>query len=123
MQKNFAFTMIALALAILLALSSCAKRSGGAGAGGAETGRMAGQAPAGTILFSDSAGLEVELPAEITRVTASGGLAQMFLIAVAPELLCTVDAAFSPQAAEFMPAYLDGLPVVGQFYGMENINL
>ena len=103
----------ALALpALLCALQGCAKRSGAAGAGQAEA-----------VLFTDSAGRTVALPAEITRVTASGGLAQMFLIAIAPDLLCSLDSAFSPQAAEFMPAYLSGLPAVGQFYGMENINL
>ena len=108
MKKNYVFVL--MVLSVLLALYGCAKRSGGAAA------------PPETVLFTDSAGREVAIPAKITRVTASGGLAQMFLVAVAPDLLCTVDATYSPQAAEFMPAGLANLPAVGQFYGMENIN-
>jgi iron complex transport system substrate-binding protein len=111
-RRELFWGALVLALA-MLAAQGCAKRSGG----GAARGR------AETVLFTDSAGREVKIPAKIEHVTASGGLAQMFLIAVAPELLCTTDAPFSPAAAEFMPDYLDGLPAVGQFYGMENINL
>jgi iron complex transport system substrate-binding protein len=75
-----------------------------------------------TFLFTDSARRQVELPVKITRVVPSGALAQMFLLAVAPDLICAVSSAYSPGEAEFVPAYFADLPVVGQFYGTANLN-
>ncbi|GHV80838.1 ABC transporter substrate-binding protein [Spirochaetia bacterium] len=76
----------------------------------------------GKVPFTDSTGRTLELPAKITRVAPSGALAQMFLLAIAPDLLCAVSSAYSPAQAEFVPAYLMDLPVVGQFYGTANLN-
>jgi iron complex transport system substrate-binding protein len=64
----------------------------------------------------------VQLPAKITRIAPSGTLAQMFLLAIAPDLLCAVSSAYTPDQAEFVPGYLMDLPVVGQFYGAANLN-
>lgn len=75
-----------------------------------------------TFLFTDSARRQVELPVKITRVVPSGALAQMFLLAVAPDLICAVSSAYSPDEAEFIPAYFAALPVAGQFYGAANLN-
>ncbi|MDR3338280.1 MAG: ABC transporter substrate-binding protein [Treponema sp.] len=77
---------------------------------------------AGTVLFTDSAGRQVELPAKITRIAPSGSLAQMFLVAIAPDLFCAVTSAYSAEEAEFLPTALAGLPEVGQFYGAANLN-
>jgi iron complex transport system substrate-binding protein len=79
-------------------------------------------ANAKTVFFTDSAGRTVEVPANITRIAPSGSLAQMFLLAIAPDMLCAVSSAYTPSQAEFVPAYLAGLPVTGQFYGMSNLN-
>jgi iron complex transport system substrate-binding protein len=76
----------------------------------------------GTVLFTDSAGRQVEVPAVITRIAPSGSLARMFLLAVAPDLICAVSSAYSPNEAEFIPPYFSNLPVVGQFYGAANLN-
>jgi iron complex transport system substrate-binding protein len=46
----------------------------------------------------------------------------MFLQAIAPDLLCAVSSAYTPAQVEFIPDYLQGLPVVGQFYGAANLN-
>ncbi|MDR0561784.1 MAG: ABC transporter substrate-binding protein [Spirochaetaceae bacterium] len=89
---------------------------------GARSDRKPQSAPERTT-FTDSAGRQVEIPAKLTRVSASGALAQMFLGAVAPELLCTIPAPFPPEQAEFMPEYLSKLPAIGQFYGAANLNL
>jgi iron complex transport system substrate-binding protein len=75
-----------------------------------------------TQVFTDSAGRQVELPKTITRIAPSGSLAQMFLLAIAPDLLCAVSSAYSAEDAAFVPAYLANLPVVGQFYGQANLN-
>jgi iron complex transport system substrate-binding protein len=83
----------------------------------------AGPEGAASVLFTDSAGREVAIPAEITRIVPSGTLAQMFLLAIAPDLLCAVSGAYTPEQAEFIPPYLLELPVAGQFYGGSNLNL
>jgi iron complex transport system substrate-binding protein len=75
-----------------------------------------------TQVFTDSAGRQVELPKTITRIAPSGSLAQMFLLAIAPDLLCAVSSAYDAEAAVFVPSYLANLPVVGQFYGAANLN-
>jgi iron complex transport system substrate-binding protein len=75
-----------------------------------------------TRLFTDSAGRQVELPEAITRIVPSGALAQMFLLAIAPDMICAVSSAYGPDEAEFVPAYFAELPVVGQFYGTANLN-
>ncbi|WP_010261967.1 ABC transporter substrate-binding protein [Treponema primitia] len=78
--------------------------------------------PSRTVSFTDSSGRTLEIPANITRVSPSGSLAQMFLLAIAPDLICTVSSAYSPAQAEFVPDYLMNLPVVGQFYGSRDLN-
>jgi iron complex transport system substrate-binding protein len=85
-------------------------------------GKKDAAAKTGTVLFTDSAGRTVEVPANITRIVASGSLAQMFLLAIAPDMLCAVSSAYTQTQAEFVPASLMDLPVVGQFYGIANLN-
>jgi iron complex transport system substrate-binding protein len=88
------------------------------GAGRKETPQEA----AGTVVFTDSAGRAVEVPEKITRIAPSGALAQIFLLAIAPDMICAVSSAYGPGEAEFIPAYFADLPVVGQFYGAANLN-
>jgi iron complex transport system substrate-binding protein len=88
----------------------------------AAAGREAPQAAAETRIFIDSTGRELALPAKITRIAPSGGMAEMFLITIAPELFCAVSSAPSPSEAEFLPKVLAGLPEVGQFYGGGRLN-
>jgi iron complex transport system substrate-binding protein len=76
----------------------------------------------GIVAFTDSTGRTLDLPARITKVAPSGALAQMFLLAIAPDLICAVSSAYTPSQAPFVPAYLMDLPVVGQFYGAQNLN-
>ncbi|MDR2097102.1 MAG: ABC transporter substrate-binding protein [Spirochaetaceae bacterium] len=73
-------------------------------------------------VFTDSVDRQVEIPQKITRIVPSGALAQMFLLAVAPDMICAVSSAYSAYEAEFIPSYFAGLPVVGQFYGAANLN-
>jgi iron complex transport system substrate-binding protein len=75
-----------------------------------------------TVAFTDSTGRTLELPATITRVVPSGALAQMFLLAVAPDMICAVSSAYTPSQEPFVPEYLLNLPVVGQFYGSQDLN-
>jgi iron complex transport system substrate-binding protein len=79
-------------------------------------------AAAKTFTFTDSTGRSFELPSPITRIAPSGTLAQMFLLAIAPDLLCAVSSDYTTAEVEFVPDYLLKLPVVGQFYGTRNLN-
>jgi iron complex transport system substrate-binding protein len=47
----------------------------------------------------------------------------MFLLAIAPDLLCAVSGDYTPEQAVFIPAEVLKLPQVGQFYGSRNLNL
>ena len=75
-----------------------------------------------TVMFTDSVGRTVEVPANITRVSPSGALAQMFILAIAPDLLITTASEYSDADLVYLPANIPGLPVVGQFYGQDNLN-
>lgn len=75
-----------------------------------------------TVTFTDSAGRAVPVPENITRIVPSGALAQMFLAAVAPDMICAIPSAYSPYEMGFLPAYFAELPVAGQFYGAANLN-
>ncbi|MDR0937219.1 MAG: ABC transporter substrate-binding protein [Oscillospiraceae bacterium] len=72
--------------------------------------------------FTDSVGRTVTLPATITKISPSGALAQMFLIAIAPDLLVSVASEYSDSNAKYVASNLSGLPVVGQFYGSDDLN-
>jgi iron complex transport system substrate-binding protein len=82
-----------------------------------------GQTAAQWTTFTDSTGRQVEIPAKISRISASGSLAQMFLIAVAPDMLCTIAEDFPQSQAEYMPDYVRQLPVIGKLYGAADLNL
>ncbi|MDR0486889.1 MAG: ABC transporter substrate-binding protein [Treponema sp.] len=73
-----------------------------------------------TRTFTDSSGRQVEIPAEIKRISPSGVLAQVFLVSFAPDLLCSLSVPPTSVEKEFIPAL--SLPVTGQFYGQGGFN-
>lgn len=75
-----------------------------------------------TILFTDSAGREVEIPSNITRIAASGSLAQIVLFSVEPEYLVGLASEFSDVAKEYIDKKYYDLPILGQFYGQDTFN-
>ena len=80
--------------------------------------------PAEDVVFTDSAGREVTVPAEITRVAPSGTVATMFLASVCPEYLVCVGSDYSDAQKAYLPPAITGLPVTGQLYGGKStINL
>ncbi len=81
--------------------------------------------PAGpaTVLFTDSAGREVEVPADITRIVPTGTMAQVILFALAPEMFVGLSSEWSKEAGKYLPVEYYNLPVLGQFYGAEDLNL
>ena len=77
-----------------------------------------------TVVFTDSAGREVTVPAEITRVAPSGTVATMFLASVCPDYLVCIGSENSDAQAAYLPQVLASLPVTGQLYGGKStINL
>jgi iron complex transport system substrate-binding protein len=46
----------------------------------------------------------------------------MFLIAIAPDLLVSVASDYSESDVKYVPAELNPLPIVGQFYGSDDLN-
>ena len=71
----------------------------------------------GTVIFTDSVGREVEVPADITKVAISGPLAQIAVFALAPDKLVGIASEWDATAEEFLDTQYYTLPVLGQLYG------
>ncbi|MFA9463930.1 MAG: ABC transporter substrate-binding protein [Velocimicrobium sp.] len=76
-----------------------------------------------TKTFTDSAGREVEIPTDITRIACSGSLAQIVLFALAPQMLVGLSGEWDPSAEQYINADYYNLSVLGQFYGKGDLNL
>lgn len=76
-----------------------------------------------TQVFVDSSGRSIELPLEITRIAASGQMAQMFLFAICPDLLVGLAQPWSEASEQFIHTEYYQLPVLGQFYGVGTMNM
>ena len=72
---------------------------------------------ADTVVFTDSAGREVEVPANIEKVAVSGPLAQIVLFALCPDKLVGVAGAWSNEAEKYLDTKYYNLPELGQLYG------
>lgn len=69
-----------------------------------------------TFSFTDSAGRTVTLPKNIRRIAPSGPLAQMALMALAPERFVALSSAIDRDAQQYLKQ-LAQLPVIGLLYG------
>ncbi len=76
-----------------------------------------------TLIFTDSAGREVEVPASITRIAASGPLAQIVIFALAPDMLIGLSDKWGSVAEQYIDTKYYNLPIFGQFYGKGELNL
>lgn len=76
-----------------------------------------GAAAGDTVLFTDSAGREVEVPAVIDRIAITGPMAQIVLFALAPDRLVGVASAWDPGAEQYLDEKYFNLPELGQLYG------
>ncbi len=122
--------LIAVFLALLLTLSlvACSGQNAAAPTSPAPAASPSESLPpsgtdASTVKFTDSVGREVEVPANITRVAASGALAQIVLFALAPDMLVGTASKWSSSAEAYIDAKYYNLPVIGQFYGQGDLNL
>lgn len=102
--------IIALLVSVLLimgALTGC----GGSGSTGSSDSESAD-----VVTFTDSAGREVEIPAEINKIAPSGTVSQMFLLTLCPEKLMGLGSEITESEKEYLPDYIQELPVFGKFY-------
>lgn len=76
-----------------------------------------------TIVFTDSCGREVEIPAHIQKVAPSGSVAQMILYAVAPDKLACWAGKLGDEQKHYIKDDCEALPVTGQFYGKGDLNM
>ena len=70
-----------------------------------------------TVIFTDSVGREVEIPANITRIAISGPLAQIAVFALAPDKMIGIATEWGPEAEEYLPTEYYNMPLLGQLYG------
>ena len=84
---------------------------------GAPAEEPAEEPAAETVMFTDSCGREVELPANITKIAPSGTVATMILAAFAPEELVCVGTRVSENQVPYLYDGIANLPVTGQLYG------
>ena len=125
MKKTLA---LLLALVMLFSLAAC----GAAEPAPAEPAPAATEEPAATeapaeepaeepavetVMFTDSCGREVELPANITKIAPSGTVATMILAAFAPEELVCIGTKVSENQVPYLYDGIADLPVTGQLYG------
>lgn len=68
-------------------------------------------------VFVDSAGREIVLPEEITRIAVTGPTALIAVYAIAPDLLVGIPSAWDEEALPFIDAAYADLPQLGQLYG------
>lgn len=123
LRKNI-WLGLSLAAVMMMGLNGCAKGTGNAGETQqttvvettvAET--TTADSTAKTRIITDSAGREVEIPLEITKIAPSGPLAQIVLYTVSPDKLAGRAADFSDEAKQYIDEKYWGLPKFGQFYG------
>ena len=102
-----------LALCLCLPLAACGKKQGYDPLEGVET-----------RVITDSAGRQVEIPAQIQRVAPSGSTAQMILMPIAYDLLAGLSSSPSTAQMPYFPEEVRYLPTFGQFYGSKaNLNM
>ena len=108
MKKRIAFVLV---LSLLFSLAGCGK-----------TPEVAEPA-ADTVVFTDDCGREVELPADISRIVATGPLSQIVLYTIAPDMLVGLASKWSASAEGIVPERYLELPYYGQLYNTANLNV
>lgn len=110
---GFAVAAAATAFVLAFSLAGC---SGGQKESN-EKGSDTQAAESATRTFTDSLGREVELPASVDRIVASGPLAQNVLLTVAPEKMVGLATKIADDQAKYLGSEYSSLEVFGQIYG------
>ena len=108
MKKRISFL---LAVFLLFSLAGCGQSSAPAESVGK------------TRCFTDDCGRETEVPDSISRIVATGPLAQIVLYTIAPDMLVGLASKWSASAKGIVPEEYLQLPYLGQLYNTANLNL
>ncbi len=73
-----------------------------------------------TTTVKDDYGRDVTIPAEITKIAASGATTQMLLMTLAPDMLVGLTSSPSTLQMPYFPEDMWYLPTFGQFYGSKS---
>ena len=108
MKKQIAFL---LTLSLLVSFTGCRKENPPA------------ESTAATFVFTDDWGRDVSVPEEVSRIVASGPLAQIMLYTIAPDMLVGLASRWSSSAEGIVPEKYLALPYFGQLYNTANLNV
>ena len=108
MKKQIAFL---LTLSLLVSFTGCRKETPPA------------ESTAATFVFTDDCGRDVSVPEEVSRIVASGPLAQIMLYTIAPDMLVGLASRWSSSAEGIVPEQYLALPYFGQLYNTANLNV
>ncbi len=125
-MKKKSFLILLLILMLVLPVRAACAKTGGTSANlpAASANNTAGSTEQkGQITFIDDAKRSVVLPASLARIAPSGQMAQIVLLALAPEMLVGISNAWSASAQKYFDPKYYNLPVLGQFYGTKNLDL
>lgn len=111
MKKKKLFAALLIACMLISMLAGCSKT------------KSTTAPTSDKVAFTDSAARKVELPTKITKIAASGSLAQIVLFALAPDMLVGLSDKWSADAEKYIDSKYYNLPILGQFYGGKNLNL
>ena len=106
------FLALLLVFAVLFGLTACGA-----------AGDPVRQDPSAARTFTDDAGREVELPAEITRIVPSGALAQIVLLAIAPEMLVGLASRIPDSADGILSDQVMKQPYLGSLSAGADLNV
>ncbi len=104
-----------LAMTMLMNLSACTTTN--------DPGKETPSATASTILFTDDAGRQVELPSQITRIMPTGPIAQQILFAIAPDMLVGLADEFSEASRGIIADEYFEMDYLGQLYKSADMNI
>lgn len=107
MKKRIAFI---LAFSLLFSLTGCGRTA------------AATEPAAPTTVFTDDCGRAVEVPEQISRIVATGPLAQIILYTIAPDMFVGLAAKWNASADGIIPEAFLKLPYFGQLYNTANLN-
>lgn len=110
MRKKKLFTALLIVCMVMTMLTGCNKSNASA-------------TTSDKVTFTDSAGRKVDLPANITKIVPSGSMAQMVLFALAPDMFVGLSDKWSADAQKYIDTKYYNIPVLGQLYGTQNLNL
>ena len=106
----------ALCLGLAFAFAGCSG-GGSEGASGGDAPKNDQAAESATRTFTDSAGREVEVPAQIDRIAPAGHTATQVLLTMAPDKLVGISQELDDSLAKYVGQEYADLPVFGAAFG------